>query len=230
MHEETGTQIKILITDDDKIIADILKELISNQDRLVEVCHDGLEAVEKIQKGTFDLIIVDLIMPGMNGLEVLKYAKKVNPDIIVIIITGYASLETAITAIKEGAYDYIRKPCKLEEMKIVVDRATEKIRLNRENKELLRKLQDAYQKLIVQKKGKDEDEKMTSIPFFSSDTVELSYLLNNRSPVNNHIEKLQALSTLKENGSLTVSEFRVLKKHLLEMINFQGAHNRFMHG
>jgi CheY-like chemotaxis protein len=229
MHEETGARIKILIADDDKVIADILKELISNQDRSVEVCHDGLEASEKIQNDGFDLIVVDLIMPGMGGLEVLKYAKKINPDIIVIIITGYASLETAITAIKEGAYDYIRKPCKLAEMKIVVDRATEKIRLDRENKELLRKLQDADQKLIVQKTGKNEYAKMTSIPFFSSDIVELNYLANSP-PVSNLIDKLHALSTLKENGSLTEREFKVFKKHLLEMIDLQDTQKRFMHG
>ena len=175
MHEEIGLQIKILIVDDDKIIADILKDLITGKERSVDVCHDGLAAIERIQKNFYDLIIVDLVMPRVGGLDVLKYARKINPDVIVIIITGYASLETAIMAIKEGAYDYIRKPCKLDEIKIVVENAIDKISLNRENRELLKKLQDAYHELMVLKKDKNdereiltEEGKIASINFFSS--------------------------------------------------------------
>jgi len=123
-----GLQTNILIIDDDKTIADILKDLLSETERrnAVDVCYDGLAAVENLQKNVYDLVIVDLVMPRIGGLDVLKYAKKINPDVIVIIITGYASLETAIMAIKEGAYDYIRKPCKLEEIKIAVENAIDK--------------------------------------------------------------------------------------------------------
>ena len=107
-------QINILIVDDEKAVADILKDCISNEKRSIDVCFDGLKAIDHIQNNFYDLIIVDLVMPKVGGIDVLKYAKKANPDVQVIIITGYASLETAIMAIKEGAYDYIRKPCKLE--------------------------------------------------------------------------------------------------------------------
>jgi DNA-binding NtrC family response regulator len=118
MHTRRGLNIKILIVDDDKVVADVLRDLISeNGERTVDVCYDGLSAIETIQKNLYDLLIVDLVMPRVGGLDLLKYAKKVNPDIIVVIITGYASLETAIMAIKEGAYDYIRKPCNLEEIR-----------------------------------------------------------------------------------------------------------------
>ena len=79
------------------------------------------ESAKRIQNTSYDLIIADLVMPGLSGLDLLKYAKEVNPDVIVIIITGYASVETAMTAIREGAYDYISKPCKLEEVKVVVE-------------------------------------------------------------------------------------------------------------
>jgi DNA-binding NtrC family response regulator len=217
-----GLQINILIVDDDKAIADILKDLLSERRHAVDVCYDGLAAVESIQKNFYDLIIVDLVMPRIGGLDVLKYAKKINPNVIVIIITGYASLETAIMAIKEGAYDYIRKPCKLEEIKIAVENAIDKIRLYRENKGLLKKLQNAYHELMVLKKEKNEDQKTANINFFSSNIPSLHYLYNTRSPTNNHIDKLQALSSLKENGLVTESEFKTFKRHLLKMISLKG--------
>jgi DNA-binding response OmpR family regulator len=222
MHEELGLQTKILIIDDDKTIADVVRDHISAPERPVDVCYDGLSAIESIQKNFYDLIIVDLVMPKIGGLDLLKYAKKINPDIIVIIITGYASLETAIMAIREGAYDYITKPFKLEEIRIVIENAIDKIRLNRENRELLKKLQDAYHELMALKKDKDEDEKIESINFFSSNFPSLHYLYNNNSPSNNHIDKLQALSSLKERGLLTESEFKSFKRHLLKMVSLEG--------
>jgi len=219
MPKEVGFQINTLIVDDDKIIADILRDLLSDKDRLVDVCYDGFSAIESMQKNLYDLILLDLVMPGMGGLDLLKFAKKINPDVIVIIITGYASLETAITAIREGAYDYIRKPCKLEEISIVVENAIDRIRLNRENRELLKKLQDAYNELMVFKKEKVRDGKIASINFFSSNMPSLHYLFNNNnSPPDNYVDKLQALSLLKENGMLTEIEFREFKRHLVEMI------------
>ena len=222
MHQETGTDIKILIVDDDKVVADILKDLTSEKGRSVDVCYDGLSAIENIQRNVYDIIIVDLVMPRLDGIEVLRYAKKVNPEVVAIIITGYASLETAITAIKEGAYDYIRKPCKLEEIKIVVDNAIDKIRLNKENRELLKKLQDAYHELMVLKKDKGEDEKKESVHFFSSEMPTLHYLFNTHTSPNNCVDTLQALSSLKEKGLLTENEFKSFKQHLLKTISLSG--------
>jgi CheY-like chemotaxis protein len=226
--EKKNLQIKILIVDDDKVIADILNDLLADKQRSVDVCYDGLAAIESIQKGFYDLILVDLIMPKVGGLDILKYAKKANPNVIVIIITGYASLETAITAIREGAYDYIRKPCKLEEIKIVVENAIDKIKLNRENRELLNKLQDAYRELMVLKKEDDEDKfliddkKTENINFFSSSPPSLHYLYNTDSPSSNYVDKLQALTSLKDNGMLTENEFKEFKGHLLKMISLNG--------
>ncbi len=228
MHEKNGPQIKILIVDDDKVIADILFDLIADNQRSVDVCHDGLTAIEYIQKDSYDLIIVDLVMPKVGGLDILKYVKKTHPDSIVIILTGYASLETAIMAIREGAYDYIRKPCKLEEIKIVVDNAIDKIALSRENRELLGKLQDAYRELMVLKQEDDEkpflavDEKAENINFFSSSPPNLHYLYNTDSPSSNYVDKLQALISLKDNGTLTETEFNEFKRHLLKRIRLNG--------
>ena len=223
MHTKRGLNIKILIVDDDKVVADVLGDIISeNGERTVDVCYDGLSAIETIQKNLYDLLIVDLVMPRVGGLDLLKYAKKVNPDIIVVIITGYASLETAIMAIKEGAYDYIRKPCNLEEIRIVVKNAIDRITLNRENKELVKKLQDAYHELMVLKEKKLEDAEAGNINLFSPNVPSLHYLYNPDYPPNNYVEKLQALSSLRESGVLTDSEFKAFKKHLVSMISLRG--------
>lgn len=222
MIEETSRQTKILIIDDEKAVADILKDFLSdNQGTLIDTCYDGLTGIECIQKNFYDLIIVDLVMPKVGGLNILRYAKKTNPQVLVIIITGHASLETALVAIKEGAYDYIRKPCKLEEIRIVVDNAIDKIKLYRENRELIKKLQDAYTELMVYKDKRDEDKKSPSINFFSSNTSGLHYLYSNSSFSNNYIEKLQALSYLKDSGNLTEDEFKAFKRSLLNMIDHE---------
>lgn len=227
MLKETSRQIKILIVDDEKAVADILKDILSDKERSVNVCYDGPAGIESIQKNFYDLIIVDLVMPKVGGLDILRYVKKINPDVLVIIFTGHASLETAVMAVKEGAYDYIRKPCKLEEIKIVVENAIEKIKLYRENRELLRKLQDSHNELMVLKQEKDmvlkqeedDDKKIASINFFSSNMPSLHYIYDNSSNPNNYIDKLQALSSLKERGDLTDNEFKIFKRNLLKMIN-----------
>jgi DNA-binding NtrC family response regulator len=219
MPKVTNQQINILIVDDEKAVADILKDCISDKGRSIDVCYDGLDGLDHIHNKFYDLIIVDLVMPKVGGLDVLKYAKKVNPDVLVIIITGYASLETAIIAVREGAYDYIRKPCKLEEIRIVVDNAIDKIKLFRENRGLLKEVEDAYHELMLLKKEKKADKKISSINFFSSNMPSLHYLYNSNSSSDNTIDKLQALSSLKESGSLTESEFKTFKYNLLNSIN-----------
>ena len=213
--------IQILIADDDKVIADILKDFISNPERSVEVCYDGQDACDKIKEKLFDLIIVDLVMPYKGGLEVLKFARQLNPEVLVIIVTGYASLETAVMAIKEGAYDYIVKPCRLDEFRIVIERAIDKIKLHKENKNLLNKLEDAYLKLTAMDEiSKDGKRKVASLNFFSSSKAGLHYLYNNN--VNsNYAEKLKTLSDLKTNGTLTAEEFSLFKNYYLKMINIQ---------
>ncbi|MBW1802430.1 MAG: response regulator [Deltaproteobacteria bacterium] len=144
--------LNALIVDDDTKLLTILKSLLTEEKLDVTTSDNGLDAINKCTEQQFDLIISDLMMPGASGLEVLKEARKVSPATLVILVTGFASLETAIEAIREGAYDYITKPFKLDEIKIVVNNAKEKIYLVRENERLFRELQDAYQQLHMVKK------------------------------------------------------------------------------
>ena len=110
------------------------------------------------------------------------------------------------------------KPCKLDEIRIVINRATDTIKLNRENKELLRKLQEACHELMALNKLRDKTEKSASLNICSSNMAGLHDLYNNTAPVN-YIDKLQTLSTLKEKGVLTESEFKSFKKHYLNILD-----------
>jgi YesN/AraC family two-component response regulator len=210
------TQTRILIADDDKVIAEVLRDVLASPERIIEICHDGQAAADKIQADGFDLVLVDLVMPKLGGLDVLKIAKQVNPDVIVIIVTGYASLETAVSAIKEGAYDYVMKPCKLDEFKIVIDRATEKIKLNKENKELLKKLQDASQEL-TQLNEKKNNHPGEDLKFFSSNRAWMHSLYDDANA--NFVDKLQALAYLRKSGMLTQKEFTQFKSLYLKSIS-----------
>jgi DNA-binding response OmpR family regulator len=218
MNETRDETIRILVVDDDHEVADILKDLVSSQDRIVHACYDGLTAIRNIQENPYDLVIVDLMMPKVGGIEVLRYARQAKSDVVVMIITGYASLETAITAIQEGAYDYIRKPCKLEEFQIAVNNAVEKIKLNREKHELLEKLQQAYRDLESLKREKGEGGKIASVNFFSSNMPGLHYLYDDRTLQDRMVEQLQTLTSMKEKGLLEESEFRALKDHFFKTV------------
>jgi DNA-binding NtrC family response regulator len=103
-------RIVILVVDDEAVIRDGLQRVLEGDQFEVETCISGYNAIERMQKKEYGLVITDLKMPGMNGIEVLKAVKTLQPDIPVILITGYASIDTAVEAIKNGAADYISKP------------------------------------------------------------------------------------------------------------------------
>ena len=123
----------IHIIDDEPIIHEVLGDLLSPEGYQVEISSSGEEALEKHASQNFDLILLDLLMPGLDGLAVLKGLKKIDPYAVIIIITAYASLESAISAMKMGAFDYIQKPFKHEELLLTVKRAIEHRWLLQEN-------------------------------------------------------------------------------------------------
>ena len=133
---------RVLIVDDEKGMRDFLSILLKKEGYAVAQSESADRAAEQIGKGEFDLIISDISMPGKSGLEVLKQTKAANPDTPVILITAYASTESAIEALKLGAYDYIVKPFDVEELKAVVRNALEKRRLEHENRALKRELKE----------------------------------------------------------------------------------------
>ena len=143
--------IKILITDDDGDLRELLTEAVSSWGYPVSVAKDGDEALRRLRMDRYDIVITDLMMPGMDGLALLKKIKELDRDILVIIITGYATIETAVKAIEAGAYDYIAKPFRLDELMIVLKNACVRLRLIMQNKALLDELRDAYGEISMLK-------------------------------------------------------------------------------
>ncbi len=142
---------KILVADDDDIVRDVITTLLSREGYSVASFSDGLEAMNRLRVEDVHLVITDLMMPGANGIEVLKYAVRSNPDIAVILLTAYGTLDTTLEAIKEGAYDYLTKPFKTQEIVILTARAYKKAQLIAENRELKKNLREVYRDLKLLK-------------------------------------------------------------------------------
>ncbi len=135
--------LRILFADDEKSLQELMRSELPRLGHEVTVCPDGKAALKALEKSTFDAAILDLRMPGMTGLEVLQQLKQVAPDTEAIVMTGHASMETAIEAVRLGAFDYITKPCKLSEIEAVLQKVVEKRDLKHKNLALQSRVQAA---------------------------------------------------------------------------------------
>ena len=144
-----STDIRILVVDDDVDLRDALTEYISKMGVKVRTAGNVAEAQHLLQTEPvpFDLILTDLKIPGGTGMDVLRAAHTRSPESLVTIITGYASMETAIEAIRLGAYNYITKPFSLNEIGVQVRNMTERVTLSKENARLSIRLQELYQQV-----------------------------------------------------------------------------------
>ena len=122
MHDKA----KILIAEDEKGMRDVLEIFLQEEGFQTFIARDGKEAIEMLEQDIYDVVITDVKMPGADGFEVLKKTKEVSPHTVVIMITAFGTTEAAIEAIKLGAYDYIEKPFKIEEIRVVIKRALER--------------------------------------------------------------------------------------------------------
>ncbi len=143
---------KILIVDDEQSMRDVLSIMLKRAGYGVTVAADGEEAIAQLGKDIFDLVITDLKMPKVGGLDVLKAVKDSSPDTVVLVITAFASTETAIEAMKRGAYDYLTKPFQVDEVQLIIRNALEKRRLSTENMLLKRELasQSSFAQIVGQ--------------------------------------------------------------------------------
>jgi len=134
----------ILVVDDDLAHRTMLKTLISGWGYNIAEADDGQKAIEAVHQKAFDLILMDIRMVRVSGLEALAEVKKLNPAIPVVIMTAYASVETAVKALKEGAYDYLTKPLDFDELKFTIERAMEHTHLKEENRHLRESLASQF--------------------------------------------------------------------------------------
>lgn len=130
----------ILIIDDEKAIRKTLSEILSYEGYKIEEASDGEEGLKKFKERAFDVVLCDIKMPKLDGLEFLDKAREANPDVPVIMISGHGTIETAVEAVKKGAYDYISKPPDLNRLLITIRNAKDKTNLVAETKVLKRKV------------------------------------------------------------------------------------------
>jgi two-component system, NtrC family, nitrogen regulation response regulator NtrX len=135
---------RILVIDDEKSIRNALREILEYEKFEVELAENGMEGLEKFEAGSFDVVLCDIKMPEMDGMEVLEKIFETGKDVQVIMITGHGNVENAVEAIKKGAYDFIQKPLDLNRLLITVRNALDKSTLASENKVLKRKVSKAY--------------------------------------------------------------------------------------
>ena len=120
------TESKVLVVNDDRSLADNLVAFLSKLGNGAEAAYGGEEALEAFRKDAYDLVITDLMMPGVDGMELLKAINIIDKKAVVLVITGHGPIESAVEAIRKGAYDFVPKPFRLAELEVIVKRALEK--------------------------------------------------------------------------------------------------------
>jgi len=135
---------RILVVDDEEQMRDLLAKVLERKGYEVSVCGDGAEALALLEREPADLVITDVRMPGLNGMEALRAVKELNPEIVVLIMTAFGSIDQAVQAVKEGAYDYINKPFKIDEILLTIQKALEERHLRHEVSTLRQELRTRY--------------------------------------------------------------------------------------
>lgn len=136
--------MEILIVDDERVQCEMLAGFLRKQGYHPDIAENGRIALEKFKTGSFDLVLTDQRMPEMEGLQLLKEIKRLNPETVVVIMTAFGSVSSAVAAMKEGAYDYLTKPIDLDELLILIQRIEKEINLKRENRLLREQLREKF--------------------------------------------------------------------------------------
>lgn len=138
-------QVSILLIEDEKNQRILLRRLLEKENYRVAVAENGQEAIKLFTQEDFDLVLLDQRLPDITGIEVLTNLKQLNPIVPVIILTAYANVKDAVTAMREGAFHYLTKPVEIDELRLVLKKAQENLNLKRENEELRQALKEKYE-------------------------------------------------------------------------------------
>lgn len=185
-------EFKILVADDDEIALDVVSSLLSKEGYPVLTAKDGIEAIAILRREDIGLVITDLRMPGADGIEVLRNAVRIDPNMAVVILTAYGTLDSALEAMEEGAFDYLTKPFKVQEVLIIAARAFKRAMLLEERRELIKLLRDTYRDLEIVK----------GISISNNLDIQLSWI--------------ERLESLKRMDVITEEEANILKERLVK--------------
>jgi two-component system, sensor histidine kinase and response regulator len=139
----------IFVIDDDEIIRLSCEQILQKSGYRVETFGNGYEGIERLKQVRPPLLVVDIKMPELDGFEVIKIVRKIDPDIVIVVITGYATIETAVDAMKMGAYDFLPKPFTPSELRLIIERGCERWRLAKEAKLLRKQKEEAERKFVT---------------------------------------------------------------------------------
>jgi two-component system response regulator HydG len=137
-----SNEIRMLIVDDEPVVRESLGNWFEEEGYVVDIAESGKQTLEKLTRQKWDLFLIDIKMPGMDGLELQKKIKEIHPDSTIIIMTAYASVETAVEAMKQGAFDYIIKPFDPDSLERLIQKAVERKRLVSENQQLRKSIDE----------------------------------------------------------------------------------------
>lgn len=233
--------VNVLIVDDDPSILTLLEEMFSSDTGLnITTESDSQAAYKLLETTSFDLLITDLMMPKIDGLMLLEHAVAVQPKILVVIITGYASLETTLEAIHAGVYDYITKPFRLEEFRLLVNNAAERIRLMHENvllveerqkvsllsKDLEKLCKEQHEELTLLREELGRRQNLVTQTGAGGGTANessiqarlFSYQRMLDTSEDRYERQIQHLGDLFSSGRLTSEEFEIARQNLKTMI------------
>ncbi len=157
------THFQILIVDDEKAQSEILEGFLVKQGYGAISAEDGQRALEKFRNGAFDLVLTDYRMPGMDGIQLLREVRRLNPEATVVIMTAYGTVGTAVAAMKEGAYDYLMKPIDLDELLLLIQRIEREIRLGQENRDLKEQLREKFKVEFIVSASRQMEEALNMV-------------------------------------------------------------------
>ena len=186
--------LQILVVEDSKPLREMLVHVLKEDGTRVDSAKDGKEALDQYYSTPYDLIITDLNMPEVTGIELIKKIREQDDLVEFIIITGYASLESAVEAIKAGAFDYIIKPFKVEELKVAVRNVKDKVLLKNKNIALMEKLRSFYEEI--------DRYKYTKVTSWTEKII----------------KEIENLNRLRREGLLKDDEFENFKRRIFEKI------------
>jgi len=196
---------RLLIVDDEESVAVTMQAILQLDGHDVEMTTRGDEAIRRIGETTYDLVLTDLRLDDLDGLQIVAETHRRAPDTIVIVLTGYASLESAVKALREGAYDYLLKPCDVEELRATVSRGLERRGMGQQLQERLVELESANKTI-----GRMNAELEDRIAAATADLEErLEELAAAKAETQDHLEKLRELDKLK-------SQFLSIASHELK--------------
>jgi DNA-binding response OmpR family regulator len=215
----TIPSLKILVAEDDPNLGEALVGFLREKNHAVDLARDGGEALRLLSRKPYALVLTDLVMPEADGLTVLRAARQQDPATLVVIMTGHASLESAVQATREGAYDYLRKPFNLQELDVAVANAARLLHLKEENGRLLTKLNELTAKLEALKEDQKFPENLPPTGGQARGPQPLSsfpwlFPLPWETEHHHQVDLDRLLGLYKEN-LLTEREFQILKQRLL---------------